>query len=133
MARRQFALTIAAAVLAAACAAGVVVSKSAAPPAAADDTASMVCGTWVLQQVSSVAELDSYAARIGAALDLPGVVGLSVRFPWRAADTDFSILDRGRQIASEHGKAFSIRFMAGRSTLSGSSTPARRTTRSTRA
>lgn len=116
MARRQFALTIAAAVLAAACAAGVVVSKSAAPPAAADDTASMVCGTWVLQQVSSVAELDSYAARIGAALDLPGVVGLSVRFPWRAADTDFSILDRGRQIASEHGKAFSIRFMAGRST-----------------
>lgn len=114
MARRTAALTAAVALLVAACAAGAVVSKSASPPADADDASSLSCGTWVLQQVSSVAELNSYEIRIGAALDLPGVVGLSLRFPWRAVDQDFSMLDRGRQIASEHGKAFSVRFMAGR-------------------
>lgn len=75
-----------------------------------------VCGTWVLQQVQSLAELNANASRIDAALALPGVVGLSIRFPWRIADTDFSILDRAAQLASARGKQLSIRFMAGRHT-----------------
>lgn len=114
--RRKFALAASAAALVAACAAGSVVTTGATPPASADDAAGLVCGTWVLQQVSSVAELNNLERRIGAALDLPGVTGLSLRFPWRSVDTDFALLDRGRQIATEHGKGFSIRFMAGRST-----------------
>jgi hypothetical protein len=75
-----------------------------------------VCGTWVLQQVSSAADLDRLRSQIDAALSLPGVVGLSVRFPWKVADSSFAILERGLQIASARGKAFSPRFMAGRHT-----------------
>lgn len=81
-----------------------------------DDGDNRVCGTWVLQQVQSVAELNAYASKIDAALALPGVVGMSVRFPWKAVDTDFALLDRAAQMAAARGKQLSIRFMAGRHT-----------------
>lgn len=72
------------------------------------------CGTWVLQQVGSAAELDGWAARIDAALALPGVVGLSLRVPWDALDEDPTLLDRGLALAEARGKEFTVRFMAGR-------------------
>lgn len=75
-------------------------------------------GTWVLFQVASVQELNSQRSRIEAALDLPGVVGFSVRFPWDAADitgsaTSHPILTAAKAIAVGKGKALSVRFMAG--------------------
>jgi hypothetical protein len=79
------------------------------------------CGTWVLQQVSSEADLVRLRPRIEAALALPGVVGFSVRFPWDAADltgsaTTHPILELARKIADSQGKALSLRFMAGEHT-----------------
>src|SRR5438067_4533772 len=73
-----------------------------------------VCGTWVLHQPSTVADLHKAGPEIQAAMALPGVVGLSLRFPWNAVDTDFSILTEGLAIARAGGKALSIRPMAGR-------------------
>ena len=86
------------------------------PASAATPTplSSAICGTWVLQQVSSVTELDNYKTQIDAALSLPGVVGLSIRFPWNSVDTDFTLLNAGLAMARAKGKALSIRFMAGR-------------------
>jgi chitodextrinase len=90
------------------------------PASAATPTtlSSAICGTWVLQQVSSATELNNYKTQIDAALSLPGVVGLSVRFPWKSVDTDFTLLNTGLAMARAKGKAFSIRFMAGRHTPS---------------
>jgi hypothetical protein len=90
-------------------------------PAPAPTGLAASCGTWVLQQVSSAADLVRLRGRIESALALPGVVGLSVRFPWDAADltgneTTDPILDTARAIADGQGKALSIRFMAGRHT-----------------
>lgn len=87
------------------------------PPTGGD--LSDICGTWVIQQVSSVQELSSNEAKIKEALDLPGVVGFSVRFPWNAADisgpaTTHALLDKAKEISDSKGKALSIRFMAGR-------------------
>ncbi|HEY3238886.1 MAG TPA: Ig-like domain-containing protein [Acidimicrobiia bacterium] len=87
-----------------------------APAATATPLSSAICGTWVLQQVSSVTELRNLRTQIDAALSLPGVVGLSVRFPWKSVDTSFALLDEGLSYARAKGKAFSIRFMAGRHT-----------------
>ncbi|HKN39795.1 MAG TPA: Ig-like domain-containing protein, partial [Acidimicrobiia bacterium] len=86
------------------------------PASAATPTplSSAICGTWVLQQVSSVTELNNYKTQIDAALSLPGVVGLSIRFPWNSVDTDFTLLNAGLAMARAKGKALSIRFMAGR-------------------
>ena len=80
--------------------------------------AQAVCGTWVLYQVSDARSLRTLRPQIEDALSLPGVVGLSVRFPWDAADIRGSkkshpILRTARQIARSQGKALSIRFMAG--------------------
>jgi hypothetical protein len=88
------------------------------PASAATPTplSSSICGTWVLQQVSSVTELRNLRTQIDAALSLPGVVGLSLRFPWKPVDTNFTLLDEGLAYARAKGKAFSIRFMAGRHT-----------------
>ena len=70
-------------------------------------------------RISSVAALDRVAPQIRTALANPGVIGLSVRVPWRslepAKDTyDFSIFARAREIAGS--KQLAIRFMAGRFT-----------------
>jgi hypothetical protein len=86
--------------------------------------AQAVCGTWVLYQVSSARSLKALRPKIEDALSLPGVVGLSVRFPWNAADIrghhrSHPILRVAHKIAKSQGKALSVRFLAG------SSTPAR--------
>jgi hypothetical protein len=75
-----------------------------------------VCGTWVLQQVSSVADLDRMRPQLDAALATPGVRGLSVRAGWNAVDGDLSIFDRAYEISQAAGKDLSIRVMAGRFT-----------------
>lgn len=77
-----------------------------------------VCGTWVLYQVSDARSLRILRPKIANALALPGVVGLSVRFPWEAVDLrgrekSHPILRTARRIASRAGKGLSIRFMAG--------------------
>jgi len=76
-------------------------------------------GTWVLQEASSVEALDRVAPQIRTALAAPGVIGLSVRVPWRALEPakgvyDLSVLARAKQIAGTDQLA--IRFMAGRFT-----------------
>lgn len=85
-----------------------------------------LCGTWVLQQVSSSSQLNSYKTQINNALNKPGTIGLSVRFPWNTADisgsqTTTPILDTARQMVDEYNNAhpgankqLAIRFMAGR-------------------
>jgi hypothetical protein len=75
-----------------------------------------VAGIWVLQQVGSIEELDRLEPVISDALENFDTVGFCLRYPWRAADADFALLERGREIARRHGRAFSIRFMAGRHT-----------------
>jgi hypothetical protein len=75
-----------------------------------------VCGTWVLQQASSVAELKRLRPNLMNALRTPGVRGLSVRVPWASIDRDFSVLEKAKRIARAAGKPLSVRFMAGRST-----------------
>lgn len=75
-----------------------------------------VCGTWVLQQVSSVSELDRARPQLEKALQTPGVLGLSIRTPWKSVDGDFAIFNRAQEVAQATGKPLSIRVMAGRHT-----------------
>lgn len=71
-------------------------------------------GTWVLIQVNSASQLNAQSQWISDALtDFP-TRGLSLRVPWNAMSD--GILDAGKAIADAAGKAFSIRFMAGRYT-----------------
>jgi hypothetical protein len=95
---------------------GLVAVAGNAPAATPTPLSSAVCGTWVLQQASSVTELRNLKSQIDAALNLPGVVGFSLRFPWKSVDTNFALLNEGLSYAQAHGKQFSIRFMAGRHT-----------------
>lgn len=82
-----------------------------------EDAASRIAGTWVLQQVTSRAELDRIAPRLlEPVLATPGVRGLCLRVPWRAIDGDLGVLEAGLAMAQRHGLAFSVRFMAGRHT-----------------
>jgi len=77
--------------------------------------ADAVKGTWVLQQVSSAAELDLLmAGALGKALSTPGIVGFSHRVTWASIDQDFSLLQKGYDIATARGLLYSPRFMAGR-------------------
>lgn len=79
--------------------------------------AQRICGTWVLQQVSSREELDRLVpTTISPALRTPHIRGFSLRVPWNAIDEDFSLLEAGLRIARQHGVAYSVRFMAGRHT-----------------
>ncbi len=78
-------------------------------------------GTWVLQEASSVKQLNHHTKAIRRALRLDGVIGLSVRVPWNKLEPrknryDFSIFKRAREIAGREKLA--IRFMAGRFTPS---------------
>ena len=76
-----------------------------------------ISGTWVLQQVSSEADLARLAPTVlGPALATPGVRGFSLRVPWKAIDTDCRLLEAGLALARKHGVAYSVRFMAGRHT-----------------
>jgi len=76
-------------------------------------------GTWVLHEVSSVRQLNAVADKIRKALNVNGVIGLSIRVPWRSLEPrkgayDFRIFNRAREIAGDEKLA--IRFMAGRFT-----------------
>lgn len=76
-----------------------------------------IAGTWVLQQAASPDELDRELRRsLATALRTPKIRGFCLRFPWKAADEDFSLIEAGRKIAHDHGVSYSIRFMAGRHT-----------------
>ena len=79
-------------------------------------------GTWVLQEASSVEALNRHAPEIRRALGWNGVVGLSIRVPWRTLEPrkgnyNFKILQRAREIAGS--KQLSVRFTAGRNTPRG--------------
>ncbi len=88
-------------------------ANSPAPPS----NAKAICGTWVLQQASSEAELRRwFAGALGPALSTPHLRGFSLRVPWKAIDGDFTLLEAGLKIAREHQLDFSVRFMAGRHT-----------------
>lgn len=89
------------------------------------DLVELTSGTWVLQQVpeavggNPMADLKRLRPKIEAALALPGIVGLSIRFPWNQVDLDgttttHQLLDLARTIAGT--KQLAIRFMAGRHT-----------------
>ena len=79
--------------------------------------AEAIAGTWVLQQVTTRAELDRLLPKtIGPALKTPHVRGFSLRVPWKAIDRDFALLEAGQKIARGHGVSYSVRFMAGRHT-----------------
>jgi hypothetical protein len=92
------------------------------PPLAA------LCGTWVLQQVQGASEITGLKSRIFSALDVPGTIGFSVRFPWNAADLDGgastnAVLDASRSLVDDYNSAhpgsnkrLAIRLMAGRHT-----------------
>jgi hypothetical protein len=88
-----------------------------ASPASADP--SDFRGTWVLQEASSVKQLNHHAPAIRRALSWNGVVGLSIRVPWSTIEPrknvyNFKVLKRAREIAGS--KKLSVRFMAGRNT-----------------
>ena len=62
--------------------------------------AEAVCGTWVLQQVTSREELDRLLpTTLVPALETPAIRGFSMRVPWRAIDGDFALLDAGLAVA----------------------------------
>jgi RTX calcium-binding nonapeptide repeat (4 copies) len=71
-------------------------------------------GTWVLIQVVGATQLNNQSQWISDALTDVPTRGLSLRVPWNAMSD--SLLDTGKAIADAAGKAFSIRFMAGRYT-----------------
>lgn len=73
-------------------------------------------GTWVLDQVETVDEVNRTAPAVRAALALPGVTGYSVRVKWNRLETapgvyDFTIMDAAR--AAHPTSRLSVRFMAG--------------------
>lgn len=79
--------------------------------------AEAIAGTWVLQQVSNMQELERLLPKaIAPALSTPYVRGFCLRVPWKSIDKDFSLLEAGLRIAREHRLAYSVRFMAGRHT-----------------
>jgi hypothetical protein len=84
---------------------------------AGTDNATLVSGTWVLQQVGSERELKACRSKwIDPALQTPFLRGFCLRVPWKAIDADLSLLQSGLAIAREHHVDYSIRFMAGRHT-----------------
>jgi len=81
------------------------------------DNAQAVAGTWVLQQVSSVQELERLVPQsLEPALKTPGIRGFCLRVPWKVVDADFALLEAGLKLAQRHNLAYSVRFMAGRHT-----------------
>jgi hypothetical protein len=84
------------------------------PPVGDNDLRASISGTWVLVQVMDLQQLQRWSSTIANVLDGYDVRGLSLRVPWNAMSDD--LLDRGKAIADEAGKAYSIRVMAGRFT-----------------
>ncbi len=85
-----------------------------APWSNAATTQEAICGTWVLQQDTSPAELNADKYAINNALATPRVRGLSFRTSWAAIDTSFSLLDSAKDLSDAKGLVFTPRFMAGR-------------------
>lgn len=73
-----------------------------------------ITGAWVLVQVMDQGQLQRWAGTISNVLENYDVRGLSLRVPWDGV-TD-ALLDQGKAIADQAGKAYSIRVMAGRYT-----------------
>ena len=66
-----------------------------------------IAGTWVLQQAASPDELHRELRRsLAKALKTPKIRGFCLRFPWKAADGDFSLIEAGLKIARAHGVAY---------------------------
>jgi len=96
-------------------------SAAVGPSPARAATRNYYRGTWVLQEASTVTQLNRQATAIRRALRLDGVIGLSIRVPWKALEPrkgvyDFRVLKRAREIAGD--RKLAIRFMAGRFTPS---------------
>ena len=90
-------------------------SSSHAEKPVSQGNAELVSGTWALQQASGIRELQALMPKvIEPALQTPHLRGFCLRFPWKAADEDFSLLDQGLKIARQYHLDFSVRFMAGR-------------------
>ena len=75
-----------------------------------------VQGTWVLQQITSRAQLSRMRPQLEAALRVRGVTGFSIRVPWtllepRKGHYDFRVLRKAFRIARP--KELSVRFIAG--------------------
>lgn len=92
-----------------------------APPDRPLSAAEQVAGTWALQQVMDLADLERLRPSIDLALSTPGLRGFSARFPLRAVlpdghNLDPALVDACAQVALEAGLAFSWRTMAGRHT-----------------
>lgn len=85
----------------------------AAAPAGATTVQVRICGTWVMQQVSTSAELARAEPGIKDALKVGGVRGLSLRVPWSAVDRNFALLTQAADIAASQGKQITVRIMAG--------------------
>lgn len=90
--------------------------RGTAAPKQEHSNAQAVSGTWALQQVASVKELDRLRPAIDTALETPQLRGFCLRAPWKAIDRDFALLEAGLKIARQHRVAYSVRFMAGRHT-----------------
>lgn len=88
--------------------------------------APVLAGVHVLHQFPQAAgasksqamnELTAQTPAIRNALAVQGVSAFCMRVPWNIIDNgDYEILDRGRALADEAGKEFTVRFMAGRHT-----------------
>jgi hypothetical protein len=73
------------------------------------------CGTWVLDQVSSLRDYTNDA--LDTALATPSLRGLSIRVGWKDVQSDFSLFDGGlTKLSAQPNLAYTIRFMAGSST-----------------
>jgi hypothetical protein len=83
------------------------------PPSAAAELETQISGTWVLDQVMSLSDLQRAEPTIALGLAIPGVRGFSLRTGWNIIDQSFSLLDAGLAFARTHQAAFSVRFMAG--------------------
>ncbi len=89
-------------------------SPSQPPTGGGNELRASISGTWVLVQVMDLQQLQRWSSTIANALHGYDVRGLSLRVPWNAMSDD--LLDRGKAIADEAGKAYSVRVMAGRFT-----------------
>jgi hypothetical protein len=63
-----------------------------------------------------MAEWQRLQPMLSTALSTPDLRGFSLRVPWRSIDTDFKVLEAGRDLARRNRLSFSVRFMAGRHT-----------------
>lgn len=72
-------------------------------------------GTWLLDEVSSAPEVNSFALVYTGVLTQPGITGLSIRVRWSDIDGgNYAILDAAKAITDSVGSKLAVRFVAGR-------------------